>query len=526
MKNTNIVNNFNNYEIESNKAKNDIIKKEPEQKEKNEIFKVNYSEVPKKPSNNMNKTQKNEDLSNININININESTKNKPDIINSTIFRYIIDSIRIINKTYENKVENKEFHNDFKQKMNQKLIDILNHYNIERPSDIIQKKGIKEDITISYYLKKLSNKINRTNLKRHLSEPLLKQIYRIIDELINDKNNNNIKNKKKKIEFRKGHIINIIKNTIIETFILLFNNVNQSYQLKSVGDKKKNDDYDMEEEHKENIKDYNNEDIIDDDFIEKEDYFKPFCLEEKDINLKELIEDREGKNYEDEEEFDNEMEIESDDKENEKINKINEDIKNEKKGKEKDEKTITINISIKNKNITEEDLDFMKKNFENIINEAKKKHHLEHLEESEKARELIKKPKYTFLKALLSNDKEKFFAKIQNNKENRWKNEIYQEITEKIVQRKDLDGLVIILFYYEQFIYNKRNDYKDKDEFFNEIKELGVYEEFISKYDDIENNIKIYMEKVEKIASNIVNNFEKKDLIKKEKIEKKKKFK
>ena len=56
MKNANIVNNFNNYEIESNKAKNDIIKKEPEQKVKNKIFKVNYRLVQKKPSNNKNKT--------------------------------------------------------------------------------------------------------------------------------------------------------------------------------------------------------------------------------------------------------------------------------------------------------------------------------------------------------------------------------------------------------------------------------------------------------------------------------------
>lgn len=46
MENTNIINNFNVYE---NKAKNGIIEKAPEQKEKNKIFKVVYVEMPKSP---------------------------------------------------------------------------------------------------------------------------------------------------------------------------------------------------------------------------------------------------------------------------------------------------------------------------------------------------------------------------------------------------------------------------------------------------------------------------------------------
>ena len=205
MENTNIINNLNVYENESNKAKNGIIEKAPEQKGKNKRFKVVYVKMPKKPSNNMNKTKKNEDLSNININININESTKNKfptvqntneSDIINLTIFQYIIDTTIIINKRYENmkksKEKEKKVYSDFKTEMNKKLKDIFGDYKIELPSDFFKKERIKEDVTISSYLKTLSNKIEKTDYKRELPLSKLKQIYRIINEMINNKNDNN----------------------------------------------------------------------------------------------------------------------------------------------------------------------------------------------------------------------------------------------------------------------------------------------------------------------------------------------
>ena len=590
MENTDIVNNFNNYDIETNKPKNDIVEKEPEPKDKNNLFKITYSVVRKESSKYMNITGKSEDLSNININR--NESINNKssialniniPEIINQNTFQYFIDTTRIINKNYENMVENKKkktvLYNDFEKMINKKLKDVLGDYNIEWPTDIFKKEGIQENITISGYLKKLTDKIEKKNFKRKITKPKINQLYRIIDKLINEKNDNinqenkidsiqklddkllnknlfnedsdvicsfnneisgngkgnenifrkiskdrnstacesnlksnyididNSKNKKNKKKIREDHIINIIKDTIIELFILLFNKANKSYKLKSAGDKKKNDEERIEEEDNESIKEYNKEDIIEDDFIGKEDFYKPIYLNEQEKNLLELIEDIEENSYENEEEFDYEMEIEYDDKENEKINRIEEDIKNEQKIKEeKDEKEITINISKINKNNTEEDSKFINDNFENIINEAKKKQHLENLEESEEAKNLIKKTKSAFLNDILSDNisKEEFFKEIKNDKESRWKKEICQEITEKIVQRKDLDGLVIILFYYEKFKY-KNIDYKDNDAFIDEIKKLGGYGEYISKYEDIKNNINIYMESVEKIAYNIV---------------------
>ena len=628
MENTNIINNLNVYENESNKAKNGIIEKAPEQKGKNKIFKVVYVEMPKKPSNNMNKTKKNEDLSNININININESTKNKfptvqntneSDIINLTIFQYIIDTTIIINKRYENmkksKKKKKNIYSDFKTEMNKKLIDIFGDYKIELPSDFFKKERIKEDVTISSYLKKLSNKIEKTDYRRELTIPKLKQIYRIINEMINNKNDNIInqenkkvllkfdnkllnknlfnedsnalcsfnneisgnrkenenifqkiskdrnitasetnlksnyididksKNKKNKKNIREDNIINIIKDTIIKFFIILFNKVNQSYKLKSVKsaeDKKKKDDDRMEEEDNESIKENNNEDKIEHDSIGKEDFYKPIYLDEKENNLLHLIEDVEENSYEDKEEFDNEMEIEYDDKETGKINEIKEDIKKEHEGNEKDEKEITLYISIKNKNNTEEDKNFIENNFEDIIIQAKKKQNLEHLKEDKKAINLIKKNKYIFLEEILSDNtsKEKFFKKIQNDKENRWKQEICQEIAEEIVRRKDLKGLVIILFYFKSNRNKKiefqgkdkdkgedeeedkgedeeedKDEDKDKDKdkgevkdkFINEIKKLGGYEVFISKYDDIKNNIQTYMESVKYIVYNIV---------------------
>ena len=234
-------------------------------------------------------------------------------------------------------------------------------------PSDFFKKERIEEDVTISSYLKKLSNKIEKTDYRRELTIPKLKQIYRIINEMINNKNDNIInqenkkvllkfdnkllnknlfnedsndlcffnneisgnrkenenifqkiskdrnitasetnlksnyididksKNKKNKKNIREDHIINIIKDTIIKYFIILFNKVNQSYKLKSVKsaeDKKKKDDDRMEEEDNESIKENNNEDIIEYDSIGKEDFYKPIYLDEKENNLLALIED------------------------------------------------------------------------------------------------------------------------------------------------------------------------------------------------------------------------------------------
>ena len=186
---------------------------------------------------------------------------------------------------------------------------------------------------------------------------------------------------------------------------------------------------------------------------------------------------------------------------------------KNEHEIKANDSKVIIIYITLENKNNSEIDFDFMNSNFENVINEAKKKQKYDGLEESKEAKNLINKIKIDFLFEIMK-DKNlimKLFTKIKKNKENLWKTDICRKITEEIFKRKDLNGLVITLFYCEK-VREKNLHYKEQDKFIAKIRNLGGYEYLIPNNNYININIHSYMESFIKMLVNIYDHLHKKN--------------
>ena len=315
----------------------------------------------------------------------------------------------------------------------------------------------------------------------------------------------------KEEIKFRNDHSINILKNMTIHQFEAKFNLLNKSYKLKIINEKKnsnknaKNDNDSIKEDDIENIIEDNNEEEDDDEDLKEEN------------NV-------EVDNYEEGEKDNNEIREEIDNKGGAKIYQMEEDKNNLKEIKEKKEEEIIIYITIKNNNNIRKDLYFMQTSFEKIIKEAKKRQNLEYLEESLEAKNLIIKVKYAFLKEILADKKlsENLFKKIQSDKENLWKTDICRNISYEIVKRKDLDGLVCILLFSEK-VRNQNIYYKDKDSFIAEIKKLRGYEELISNYKDINNDIQSYMISLKEMANNMVDYLKnKKEIIEEKEIKKK----
>ena len=328
-----------------------------------------------------------------------------------------------------------------------------------------------------------------------------------------NIESNKNYKSEceKEEVKFRNDHSINILKNMTIHQFEAKFNLINKSYKLKIINEKKnsnkneKNDNDSIKEEDIENIIEDNNEEEDDDEDLK----------EENNVDVD---------NYEEGEKDNNEIREEIDNKGGAKIYQMEEDKNNLKEIKEKKEEEIIIYITIKNNNNIRKDLYFMQTSFEEIINEAKKRQNLEYLEESLEAKNLIIKVKYAFLKEILADKKlsENLFKKIQSDKENLWKTDICRNISYEIVKRKDLDGLVCILLFSEK-VRNQNIYYKDKDSFIAEIEKLEGYEELISNYKDINNDIQSYMISLKEMANNMVDYLNnKKEIIEEKEIKKK----
>ena len=328
-----------------------------------------------------------------------------------------------------------------------------------------------------------------------------------------NIESNKNYKSEceKEEVKFRNDHSINILKNMTIHQFEAKFNLINKSYKLKIINEKKnsnkneKNDNDSIKEDDIENIIEDNNEEEDDDEDLKEEN------------NV-------EVDNYEEGEKDNNEIREEIDNKGGAKIYQMEEDKNNLKEIKEKKEEEIIIYITIKNNNNIRKDLYFMQTSFEEIINEAKKRQNLEYLEEGLEAKNLIIKVKYAFLKEILADKKlsENLFKKIQSDKENLWKTDICRNISYEIVKRKDLDGLVCILLFSEK-VRNQNIYYKDKDSFIAEIKKLRGYEELISNYKDINNDIQSYMISLKEMANNMVDYLNnKKEIIEEKEIKKK----
>ena len=455
-----------------------------------------------------------------------------------SESFKYII--FQNIDDTIKKNKEGSEFLKEkynikFKDGMNKKLKDVLNPYVNKLSFDKMKKEEKKylEFFSTSKYIKKLLNKKKLTNKKGKLTKPELKQILRIFNAIkehkkqkkkrkrINEQKNNidminkdpvrlneeklffnklsifnsDIfgnkekenqivqKNQKEKIstnnesntgsnktnkseyikegkKFRNDHLINILKNITIHQFETKFNLLNESYKLKIINDKKNinknltNNIVGTKEDDIKDIQDNNNEEE-DNDEDKKEEY------------------NNEENNFEEE---------------------------GRKEGK------IIIYITIKNNNNIREDLNFFQTNYEEIINDAKIRQNLVDLKESEEAKNLILKVKCAFLKEIMSDKNlcENLFEKIKKDKENLLKTDICRNITYEMFKRKVLDGLVNILFFSEK-IRNQNIYFKDKDSFINEMKKLEGYEELISNYKDINDDVQHYMISLKEMADNII---------------------
>ena len=545
---------YENYDSEkkNNEKEESIKEEEPKSKTANQI---KFQELSKEEQNLcINKKRKRKVSTKFvkrRKNVNSNNESKKEEIFITRKIntsegLKFIVGQYIYDKRKEETKNENT------KSFWNKKFKDVLKPYINKRSLDKMKKK-LKKDYefsTTSKFIKKLLNKKEGKNKKRKLTKPQIKQIFRIFNSIktpkkvkkkrkkINGSNenitminhgslknsilkfddksvNNNLlddnsnkissfkidilrnseKNKKlfpinindgnttngesnirsnkqgksedkrDGIEIRNDHLNNRIKNIIWDVFFEIFNLVNKSYKLKKIKEEDDNDDEEEEEEEEEKEEKSENEEVL--------------------VGI---------------------------------LNEIEELEKNAKEIKENEQGDIILYISKENNNNnTKKDFKFMKTSFEKIIDMAKKRQHLEGLEESEKAKKLIKIKKNVFLKTILANTKlsKKIFDKIQKEKENQWKNDICRNIKNEIAKRKDLDGLVNILYT------------KEKDSFITEIKKLGGYEKMIPSCEDINNNIQIYMKLLKETADNMFDNLEKKyEIIKEKEKEKEKKLK
>ena len=559
---------YENYDSEKkNKEKEESIKEEePKSKTANQI---KFQELSKEEQNLCINKKRKRKVSKKFIkrrkNVNSNNESKKKEIFITRKINtseglkfivgQYIYDKIK-----EETKNENTEL---FGSKLNTKLKDVLEPY-INKLSKDKMKKKLKKDYefsTTSKFIKKLLNKKEGKNKKRKLTKPQIKQIFRIVNSIKTPKK---VKKKKKKINGSNENITMInhesLKNSILKfddksvNNNLLDDNSNKisSFKIDILGNSEKNKilfpinindgNTTNGESNIRSNKQGKSEDKRDgieirNDHLKNriknmiwDEFFEIFNLVNKSYKLKKIKEeddnddDEEEEEEEEEEKEEEEEEEEEEEKEEKSENKkvlvgilkeIEELEKNAKEIKENEQGDIILYISKENNNNkTKKDYKFMKTSFEKIIDMAKKRQHLEGLEESEKAKKLIKIKKNVFLKKILANTKlsKKIFDKIQKEKENQWKNDICRNIKNEIAKRKDLDGLVNILCT------------KEKDSFINEIKKLGGYEKMIPSCEDINDNIQIYMKLLKETAGNLLHNLKKKNKIIKEKEKEKEK--
>ena len=175
--------------------------------------------------------------------------------------------------------------------------------------------------------------------------------------------------------------------------------------------------------------------------------------------------------------------------------------IKEEKKKEEKKEENIIIYIKIKHNDSIENDKKFMTTNFQDIIEKAKKKQNYENLDESNEAKTLINKIKKDYLKELLDKN-ENLFQPNLINQTNRCINKKCNDVANQIFKTSNLDGLIII-FKYGKARGNRIN-FKKKNLFANEIKNLKGYEKFTLELNKIDEDfLQFYMDELKKIAQN-----------------------
>ena len=354
----------------------------------------------------------------------------------------YSLNTLEYMENLLKEKIEIKEI-----------FLIIKNLISINEKPEIIKKEKVKKIIS-----KDINNEENKTNLIQNLDETNLnigldgnnsdglnyenigiqgnKEKHENIHLIYNIENKNtaigsNIEsttsnnNEKEIIEraIRVDHMIDIIKNRIMENFVPEFNKVNKSYKL-SLGEVKNEDD-------------------------------------KKNVGHKKRVKMKE----------------------------------------EKEEEDIIIYIKIKHNDSIENDKKFMTTNFQDIIEKAKKKQNYENLDESNEAKTLINKIKKDYLKELLDKN-ENLFQPNLINQTNRCINKKCNDVANQIFKTSNLDGLIII-FKYGKARGNSIN-FREKNLFANEIKNLKGYEKFTLELNKIDEDfLQFYMDELKKIAQN-----------------------
>ena len=362
----------------------------------------------------------------------------------------YSLNTLEYMENLLKAKIEIKEIEEIF--------LIIKNLISINEIPEIIKKEKVKKIIS-----KDINNEENKTNLIQNFDETNLnigldgnnsdglnyenfgiqgnKEKHKNIHLIFNIEKKNtaigsNIEsttsnnNEKEIIEraIRVDHMIDIIKNRIMENFVPEFNKVNKSYKL-SLGEVKNEDD-------------------------------------KKNVGHKKRVK-----------------------------------IKEEKKKEEKKEEDIIIYIKIKHNDSIENDKKFMTTNFQDIIEKAKKKQNYENLDESNEAKTLINKIKKDYLKELLDKN-ENLFQPNLIDQTNRCINKKCNDVANQIFKTSNLDGLIII-FKYGKARGNSIN-FREKNLFANEIKNLKGYEKFTLELNKIDEDfLQFYMDELKKIAQN-----------------------
>ena len=171
------------------------------------------------------------------------------------------------------------------------------------------------------------------------------------------------------------------------------------------------------------------------------------------------------------------------------------------KKKLEKEEKDIIIYIKIKHNDSIKNDAKFMEENFQKIIEKAKTMQNYGNLVESDGAKELINKNKKDYLKELLDKNENLFQANL-DDQTNRCINKKCNDVANQIFKTSNLDGLIII-FKYGKARGNSIN-FREKNLFANEIKNLKGYEKFTLELNKIDKDfLRFYMDELKKIAQN-----------------------
>ena len=171
------------------------------------------------------------------------------------------------------------------------------------------------------------------------------------------------------------------------------------------------------------------------------------------------------------------------------------------KKKEEKEGEDIIIYIKIKHNDSIENDQNFMTTNFHDVIEKAKEMQNYGNLVESKEANTLINKIKKDYLKELLDKN-ENLFQPNLIDQTNRCINKKCNDVANQIFKTSNLDGLIII-FKYGKARGNSIN-FREKNLFANEIKNLKGYEKFTLELNKIDEDfLQFYMDELKKIAQN-----------------------